>query len=635
MELPLVDSIIERLPTWERVSIMPLSPYSDVKEQIRQAIDIVSLVERYLPLRRQGRGFVGLCPWHDDHRPSLQVNPQRQSFRCFVCDIGGDIFTFMMKIENIDFPEAVAMLAEMAGIPLPRSPGKTSPASEQKQELYRVTAWAEQQYHQCLLESQEAAVARKYLEDRQITRESIIRFRLGFSPLQPDWLLRKARRDQIDSKLLLTAGILAGGQGREPIDRFRGRVLFSIRDSQGRTVGFGGRVLPHMAESVPAKYINSPETPLFSKSRLLYGLDAARDAFRKTGTALVMEGYTDVIMAHQFGFQNAVAVLGTALGDSHLQVLQRYVDRVVLVLDGDEAGRRRAAQVLELFVARQIDLRVLTLPDDLDPCDFLLKYGAPGFQDVLDTRTVDALEHAFAVATYGIDLDRDIDGVTRAVDRLLGVIARSPARLGEHTAQHQAREWKILSRLSVLTRIDESVLRKRLEELRRGGRPRGGTRPASPSPSHPSPLDGWHRTFLEFLVTVPGAAEKLKEVFRPEQIESPAVREIFQLALDLLALGKPTDFEHLMLATDDPSVHNIVVDVDQRARDKRINEQNPDDILRGLLRSYEERLAKIRGSELTHALRKGGLAPEQQIDLLKRIVEQERNRQKWSEPMDG
>lgn len=613
---------------------MPLSPYSDVKEQIRQAIDIVDLVERYIPLRRQGRGFVGLCPWHDDHRPSLQVNPQRQSFRCFVCDIGGDIFTFVMKMENVEFPEAVAMLAEMAGIPLSQATGKASPASEQKRELYRVMTWAEQQYHQCLLQSSEAEAARKYLEERQISQESILRFRLGFSPLQPDWLLRKARRDQINTKLLLTAGILAGGQGREPIDRFRGRVLFSIRDSQGRTVGFGGRVLPQMAESVPAKYINSPETPLFSKSRLLYGLDAARDAFRKTGTALVMEGYTDVIMAHQFGFHNAVAVLGTALGDSHLQVLQRFVDRVVLVLDGDEAGRRRAAQVLELFVARQIDLRVLILPDNLDPCDFLLKYGAPGFQDLLDTRTVDALEHAFAVAMDKINLDRDIDGVTRAVDRLLSVIAKAPARLGEHTAQQQAREWKILSRLSVLTRIDEAVLRRRLEELRRGGRARGV--PSAPSSPGSTPaLDGWHRTFLEFLVTVPSAAEKLKEAFQPEQIESPVAREIFQLTLDLLSSGKPTDFEHLMLATDNPLAHNILVDVDQTAREKRINEQKPDDILQGLLRSYKERVAKARGNELTHVLRKGGLAPEQQIDLLKRIVEQERNRQKWSEPMDG
>jgi len=616
--------------TWELISTMPLSPYSDVKEQIRQAIDIVDLVERYIPLRRQGRGFVGLCPWHDDHHPSLQVNPERQCFRCFVCDIGGDIFSFVMRMENVEFPEALAMLAEMAGIPLPRTIGKPS-GGDRKQELFRVMAWAEQQYHACLLESSEAATARQYLRERGISEESIRKFRLGFSPLQPDWILRRARRDQIDPKLLVTVGILTSAHTREWIDRFRGRVLFSIRDAQGRPVGFGGRVLPHMAETTPAKYVNSPETPLFAKSRLLYGLDLARDAFRRTRTALVMEGYTDVIMAHQYGFSNAVAVLGTALADSHLRLLQRYVDRVVLVLDGDEAGRRRAAQVLELFVARQIDLQVLTLPDDLDPCDYLLRYGAAGFQEALDERTVDALDHAFAAATYGVDLENDIAGVSRATDQVLSVIAKAPARLGEHSAQQQAREWKILSRLSVLTHIDEGVLRRRLEELRRGQ-----TRPrVTPSvPSRPA-LDGWHRTFLEFLVAVPEGAERLRQHFSVNDLTSGPARQIYQTALDLLELGQPVDFEHLMLALDEASLHNVLVDVEQTAREKKVPEQNPDELLEGLLRSHAARIAQLQASQLAHALRKGGLPPEEELDLLKRIIDQQKNRQKWSEPTDG
>lgn len=635
MDLPVAFSTSQPLlasPAWELDSIMPLSPYTDVKEQIRQAVDIVSLVERYLPLRRQGRGFVGLCPWHEDHRPSLQVNPQRQVFRCFVCDIGGDIFSFVMRMENVDFPEAVAMLAEMAGIPLPRGTGKTGGAAQGKQELYQVMAWAEEQYHRCLLEAPEAAAARQYLAQRQISAESVARFRLGFSPLQSDWLLRRARRDQVDPKLLAAAGVLIQSAGRDWLDRFRGRVLFSIRDAQGRPVGFGGRILPQMAEAVPAKYINSPETPLFSKSRLLYGLDQARDAFRKTGTALVMEGYTDVIMAHQFGFTNAVAVLGTALADSHLQLLQRYVDRVTLVLDGDEAGRRRAAQVLELFVARQIDLHVLTLPEELDPCDFFLRYGAPGFQDALDSRTVDALEQAFAAATHGVDLERDVAGVSRAVDRLLGIIAKAPAHLGEHSAQQQTREWKIISRLGVLTRIDETILRRRLEELRRGERPRkskGATVAEKPS------LDGWHRTFLEYLAVFPDAAERLAELFTPQDLEVPAARDIYQVALDLAHSGKPTNFDELMLAVDDPALHNVLVDVEQSARDKQMEDQNGEEILRGLLRTHQERLAKARGTQLTHVLKKGGLPPEQELDLLKRIFEEQRNRQKWSEPMEG
>ncbi len=186
-----------------------------------------------------------------------------------------------------------------------------------------------------------------------------------------------------------TIGILIRPtEGGGPFDRFKGRLLFSIHDGQGRPVGIGGRVLPELGSTSPAKYINSPETPLFTKSKLLYGLDLAREAMRKNRTALVMEGYTDVIVAHQYGFTNAVAVLGTALGEEHVKILKRQADRmrIVLVLDGDEAGTRRANEVLELFIAQQADLQILTLPEDLDPCDYLHKYGARRFPNSWPTR---------------------------------------------------------------------------------------------------------------------------------------------------------------------------------------------------------------------------------------------------------
>ncbi len=435
----------------------------EFKERIRQAVDIVDLVERYLPLRRQGRGFVALCPWHDDHRPSLQVNPERQVFRCFVCNVGGDVFSFVMKMEGVEFPEAVEMLAEMAGIALPQTDrGAQGGAGEHKQELFRVMAWAEEQYHRCFLDMPEAQAARKYILGRGLSRDSVVRFRLGYSPPQADWLLRRARRDGIDPQALVKVGILLQSTGREWFDRFRGRVLFAIHDPQGRSVGLGGRLLPDGATSSPAKYINSPDTPLFSKSRLLYGLDLAKEAIRKTGTALIMEGYTDVIAAHQFGFTNAVAVLGTALGDSHLRLLQRYAERVVLVLDGDAAGRRRAAQVLELFVARQFDMRVLTLPDNLDPCDFLCERGAEAFAEALERHATDALDHAVAEATRDLDLERDVAGATRAAENVLAIIAKAPLRVGETSAQQQVREWKIVARLAAMTRIHEDLLRRRL-----------------------------------------------------------------------------------------------------------------------------------------------------------------------------
>ncbi|MGD0900561.1 MAG: CHC2 zinc finger domain-containing protein [Thermoguttaceae bacterium] len=462
---------------------MSLGSSSDVKEQVRTAIDIVDLVGGYVQLRRQGRGYAALCPWHDDSRPSLQVNPERQSWKCWVCDIGGDVFSFVMKMEGVEFREALSMLAERAGISLAKArpaggPSGAVPAPFDKQTLYRAAAWAEQEYHRCLLESPEAEPARKYLQERGITPASIERFHLGFSPVDRDWILRRAGGEAGRARTLETVGILARPSGGgSPYDRFRGRLLFSIRDVQGRPVGLGGRVLPvekgdspHLPErpegcsaqmgTVPffhqAKYINSPETPLFTKSHLLYGLDLARDAVRKSRTALVMEGYTDVIVAHQYGFENAVAVLGTALGENHVRILKRFSERIVLVLDGDEAGQKRANEVLELFVAQQVDLDVLTLPDGLDPCDFLHQRGAEAFAELLANRVVNALDHAFQTATRGVDLDRDVHGATQALERLVGILAKAPRLRHDTTREDRLREAKFLQRFSVLFRVDEA-----------------------------------------------------------------------------------------------------------------------------------------------------------------------------------
>ncbi len=375
----------------------------DAKEQIRNATDLVDLVGGYLELRRQGRNYVGTCPWHDDSRPSLQVNPERQSWKCWVCDIGGDVFSFVMKKEGIEFREALEMLAERAGIPLSTPSGKvTKGGVNDKNALFRVMAWAEQQYHQCLLTSDQARNARDYLTERGIHRESIERFHLGFAPDSWQWIMDRARSAQISEELLVAVGLTSVSENSSrPYDRFRNRVIFSIRDTQGRPIGFGGRVLPGTKDA-GAKYLNSPETRLFSKSEQLYALDQQREGISATGNAVVVEGYTDVIMAWQAGLHNVVAALGTALGERHIRLLRRFADRVTLVLDGDEAGQKRANEILELFVANAVDLRIATLPPRLDPCDFVQQHGAKAFEDLV-AGAVDALYHKIRVCTAGIE----------------------------------------------------------------------------------------------------------------------------------------------------------------------------------------------------------------------------------------
>lgn len=630
---------------------MSFGAFQDTRELVRQAIDIVDLVGRYCQLRRQGRRYVALCPWHDDTRPSLQVNPERQSFRCWVCNIGGDVFSFVMKMEGVTFAEALAMLADQAGIPLRPSRGKPAEGGFEKRALYQAAAWAESQYHDFLLSNPEAEPARRYLAERGIYAESIARFRLGFSPLRWDWIARRAQAAGIDATLLERIGVLAQGTEGKTYDRFRGRLLFSIRDVQGRPVGFGGRVLPELGTTSPAKYINSPETPLFSKSRLLYGLDVAREAIRKRHSVMIMEGYTDVIMAHQCGFGDAVAVLGTALGEEHLRILKRFTDQIVLVLDGDEAGRRRAKEILEVFVGHNVDLRVVILPDDLDPCDFLRQHGAEAFREVLSQRSRDALDHAVAVWTEGIEVESDIHRASEALDRLVGIIAKAP-RLREDTKMDfRFREERMLQRLATRFRVPEADVRNRLTALRRAPGPnRPAVEPSGPathgapqsaaglgvgSPPGPSRArpDPWEQEVMELLVRHPECLPELRAVIRPEAFDHRGCRLVFQTACRLADEGISPVFERLVLEFEDPVLKSWLVEWDDNAAEKQVTD--PQAVVEELIRSFRIRELNRQHPVATGMLREGRLDERQETDLLLRLLEQERARLGISSLTDG
>lgn len=646
---------------------MVSSGFLDVKEQVRQAVDIVDLVGHYIQLRRQGRGYVGLCPWHDDSRPSLQVNPERQSFKCWVCDIGGDVFSFTMKMEGVTFREALEILAERAGVKLQdrSAPAPGSPQSaDDKRTLYKAMAWAESQYHRCLLESPDAEPARRYLAERGITTQNIEKFNLGFSPNQWDWIVGRTSSSGRSGaspnrvKILEAIGILARRGDGGIYDRFKGRVLFSIRDSQGRPVGIGGRILPELAESHPAKYVNSPETKLFSKSRLLYGLDVAREPMRKKGVALVMEGYTDCIMAHQHGFENAVAVLGTALGEEHVRILKRFVDRVVLVLDGDEAGRRRANEVLELFIAQNLDLHVLTLPGGADPCEYLQAAGSEAFARLLESETVDALEHARRAAVAGIDLANDVHGATRALERVLAILAKAPQ--GDATASF--REEKILARLAREFAVSEEEIRRRLTQLRRSAR-RPLVKPRQvppPRPAHPGEAEFYgyngedappqpetaafraadlrraspaEYELVELLVKRPDLLPAARDAVAPERMTQAPCRRLYETFCRLSDAGREPTFARLMLEFDEPAMKALLVDLDESER--TAGASDAESLLLDIKRSFE-RLENFRQDPAqVAALKNQGLDESQKQDLLLDMLGKLRTRHGISSPTDG
>ncbi len=607
---------------------------TDDKERVRQAVDIVDLVGGYLPLRREGRHYKCLCPWHDDSRPSLFVNQERQSYKCFVCNLGGDIFSFVMKMEGVEFPEALELLAEKAGITLDRRRGGL--ATDDKKTLLQIMAWAEQRYHDYLLKSPAAQVGRDYFAQRGITDESVARFRLGFAPEAWDWLLTEARDTRFGTALLEQVGLVRARQGGSGhYDWFRNRVLFSIRDSQGRPVGMGGRVLPSPDADKTAKYINSPETPLFSKSQLLYGLDLARESITKSRVAMVMEGYTDVVVAHQFGFQNAVAVLGTALGESHVKLLKRFADRIVLVLDGDEAGRKRANEILDLFMAEQVDLRVLTLPGELDPCDFLLQQGAEAFQEQVEG-AIDAVEHKFNVVAAGIS-GGGTHEIQAAIEDLLATLAKSPHATGEVGSAAMLKQEHILQRASHRFGVSETQLRARLGSLRRGK----SARPArviaaieTPDVAvEPTEIDPWEREVMELLLVAPELLPEVLDGVRPEQFAVGPLRELFSRACVLTAAGRTLSFAEMMIQVDEPELKSLLVDLDEHAQKKQHADAGA--VLRTVLNSFLYRKESVQAKQEHHALRAGQLDEERGLLLLQRRIESGRSRQGISAPTDG
>lgn len=600
----------------------------DIKEQVRDSSDIVAVVGSYLELRRQGRIYVARCPWHDDNRPSLQVNPDRQSWKCWVCDIGGDVFSFVMQREGVDFREALEMLAERAGIEVRRaSAAPVQPGSPRdKKTLYAAMAWAEQQYHRFLLEAMEAEPAREYLAGRGISPESIRRFHVGYAPNQWQWLLDRAGK-RFSPEVLQSVGLAGRSEksGRA-YDFFRGRVLFPIRDTQHRTVAFGGRILPRFADDKAVKYINTPETRLFSKSEQLYGLNIAAAAVTKERHILVMEGYTDVMMANQHGVENAVAVCGTALGPQHVKprsLLRRHADRVTLVLDGDEAGRKRASEVLELFVAEQVDLRIATLPAGLDPCDFLQLQGPRAFSDLV-AKAPDALEHSLSDALRGVDVEGDVHGASRALERVLQRIAKAPRLSSETKTAARLREGQMLRRLALRFRAEEEAIRDRLRELRAATR-----QPAAADTSldarKPEQLAVDERELFQVFCLKPQLVAPALDEISPEHLQTSLAEQLWRTYHAVIVEGDYPDCRRVLTELEDSRLKNILGTLDWEAHERDPHSlQKPEERLASVI----ERMRRRQDRAALRSVLEGSANEEDALEIVKRTIEQQRQRMK-------
>jgi DNA primase len=595
--------------------------FSELIRQVKEASDVVAVIGSYLSLRPAGATFKGLCPFHRDNRPSFDVDPRRQRYRCWSCGEVGDVIKFVMKQEKVEFNEALELLARRAGIRLEQV---RKPADPVKLSLLDALKWAAELYSEYLLNDPAAEAARAYLGERKMLGETVRKFGLGFAPLEGDWLARQAHKAPAPPEVLVQAGLLGVSSfGSGYYDRFRDRVMFPIRDLRGQVVGFGGRVLPTspLADRGP-KYYNTAESPVFKKGELVYGLEMARVAAQAAGYLAVVEGYTDVLMAHQCGVTNVVATLGTALTSDHIRQLRRFAPRVVLVYDADAGGTTGVDRALELFIREDVELAIATLPDGLDPFDLLTGQGPEPFraalaaaEDVLEYKINQVIRKA---GDGGLAADR------QAVDALLGLLALTP----DHAAtDSRVRRELILTRIARRFGLNESTLTARLRELR-DRRPRDDRPDAEPAPVRPADevaqaqwADGSakaaaiERELIECLLADPILVAKAKEAVPLDDIEHPGLRRIAGEMYDMLADGVIPELDLLRVRlVDRPRLADFAL------RAQEIGLKNRDRVawFERIVAGFRERRTKRAALDIKGQLQ-AAADPAAALELLKRL----------------
>jgi DNA primase len=484
-------------------------------DEVKQKLDIVDVINQYAKLTKAGRTFRALCPFHSEKNPSFFVYPEQQSWHCFgACNTGGDVFSFVMKKQGIDFGEALRLLAQRAGVNIPSrfEPRVEGAESEERQRLFQVNEAAAQYFHNLLLNSTAGEKAKSYVLGRGLLPKTITDFQLGFSLDSWEGLKQYLINRGYTEGELLTAGLIIKTEGGKTHDRFRGKLMFPIFDVRGRITGFGARVLD---ESLP-KYINSPQTPAFDKSSTLYGINLATAAIRQQNMAVIVEGYLDVITAHQNGFNNVVASMGTSITEKQVSILKRLSPNLALALDADAAGEEAMLRCVSYENTLNAEVKVITIPGGKDPDD-VIKEDAKAWQELVKN-ALPIVDYTFNTVTAELDLTK-AGGKSLAVDRLLPIVAeiKDPIRQA-HYLQKLAQLLKVSERNieAALARIKPRQGKARTEEPGEGAK-------TPPQSVLSSPIEEY---CLALLLQQPGL-KGLDVGLLPEHFENSENREIF------------------------------------------------------------------------------------------------------------
>ncbi len=580
-------------------------------DEVRHRGDLVEIVSEYTRLKRSGRTFRGPCPLHGGEGPNFSVDPSKNVFKCFTCGEAGDIFSFPMKHLGMDFLDAVRFVAERAGVEIPERQERR-PEDDPNRRLYEVNDFAAEWFRRRLWDDREGKKAREYLESRGIGKQAAERFGLGWAPEEWTAFGDAARKQGISNDLLLSLGLVKESQkgNRDPYDAFRGRIIFPIEDLGGRVVAFGGRILGKAEEHVP-KYLNSPETPVYHKGDLLYGLGWSRGAIRRAEAALVVEGYMDYVSLAAHGVENAVAPLGTAMTGAQAELIGRYAPRAILLYDSDKAGLKATFRSGDELLRAGVEVLVATLPEGEDPDSLVRAKGEAALRRYLDD-AVDVLERKVQI------LERkgfftSIAGTRRAIDALMPTI---------RAASDEVLRGVYLRRLSEKTGVPQDTLQKEVAEVpardvRHRGYPerreRSEGRRAEDFGAPPAPVAmpslGPERNLLLLMLRDEAWVERTARVVSPEEFRYPVYRTIFE---KLIELEGSRDGEGEWLESFPPEVVAVLEEIrgDPEGVEIADAEEFFQASIRNLLaRPFEERMTEI-GREMEIA------APEQQARLL-------------------
>jgi len=514
-----------------------------VLDEILSRVDIVELISGFIPLKRAGRNFKALCPFHQEKTASFMINPDKQIYHCFGCGKGGNAFNFLMQYEHIDFPEAVEQLAKRTGVLLPKERQNPQELSLNTL-LYKINELAAL-YYQNILHSPEGSLAKDYFLRRGLHQDILEKFKLGFATDKWDGLLTYLRTKGITLNLLEKSGLIIAKEGGGYFDRFRGRLIFPIFDIKGRILAFGARILDAHKEKELAKYINSPETPVYIKGRNLYGLNFSKVKILKEDCAIIVEGYMDFLSVYQAGIENVLASQGTALTIEQVRLLKRYTHNVVIIFDADSAGQTAALRSLDIFIEEDMQVSAVDLPSGYDPDSFVRKMGPKALKEKIDS-AVDFFDYKLAALKAQFDM-RKVSSKARIVSEMLFTINKF---------KNAVLKSEYIRRLAQALDIQEGLLLQELKNLKDNTYYTQKLATAiSDTHIKMSPTE---KLLLRLMLQEAEIVENLKGHIEPADFQSENAARIVSAIFDLCAKGRPVQPNQLINYFSESEISNLI-----------------------------------------------------------------------------